>query len=313
MDTSKLNNKAMIAGILIVLYGLLYLPQMGLNYSLSTIGLQGLVNPNIILYALTAIIAGVTLIVRHRIVAAIGLFIWAAYQVFSLVSSIVTIMGIYADRDPELLSVVMGSQMPSWIAGGLLIVATVLAAVSILLSGKSGSGAKILRFVAIGFAALWWIVTVVLAVRSLMSYFAAIGSNPEMTMRLGILALGQLRCFMAMVGLILAAFSGSAKQPAAIASQQPLGMPAGQFAPAAYGQAPYGQPAAYGQQFGQPVGEYGQAHCPACGADIDASMAFCRMCGQPLSGSGQSQFGQPVQFGQTQYDQQQYQQPPFSS
>ena len=295
MDTSKLNNKAMIAGILIVLYGLLYLPQMGLNYSLSTIGLQGLVNPSIILYALTAIIAGVTLIVRHRIVAAIGLFIWAAYQIFSLVTNIVTLVGFYADRDPEFISAVVGSQILSWVAGGLLIVATVLTAVSILLSGKSGSGAKILRGVAIGFTAIWWIVTVALAIRSLMSYFAASGSNPEIAMRMGILALGQFRCFMAMVGLILAAFSGSVKQPAAVAYQQPYGVPTGYApAPAAYGQAPYGQPAdAYGQQqFGQPVGAYSQAHCPACGADIDANMAFCRMCGQPLNGSGQSQLGQ---------------------
>ena len=140
MNTNKLDKKALVAGILIILYGLLYFAVITLNYTANGMNLVQVLtsSPMLILYALIPTIAGVTLIVCNRIVAIVGLGIWAVYQAFSLISSILSILNIYANREPEIMSSVFSAQAPSWIASGCLFIGIVLVALTIALSGKGG-------------------------------------------------------------------------------------------------------------------------------------------------------------------------------
>ena len=135
----KLDKKALIAGVLLLLNVRLWLITAG--FGSATELLTSIIADNsIILPVAAALIAGILVVIRRRIIAVIGLAVLAVYY---LIATIPTITGSNFD----------------WVKEICLVVAIALAAVCIFFGDNDGMVFQILRGIAIAGVIIWWYFT----------------------------------------------------------------------------------------------------------------------------------------------------------
>ena len=135
----KLDKNALIAGVLLLLNVRLWLVTAGFG-SATELLTSIMADNSIILPVIAALIAGLALVIRRRIVAVIGLAILAIYYA---IATFPTITGSNFD----------------WVKEICLLIAIVLAAICIFFGDNDSFAFKIMRGLAIAGVVIWWFFT----------------------------------------------------------------------------------------------------------------------------------------------------------
>ena len=135
----KLDKKALIAGVLLLLNVRLWLVTAGFG-SATELLTNIMADKSIILPVIFTLICGLALVIRRRIIAVIGLVIFAVY--YATVA----------------FPAITGSNF-DWVKEVCLFVAVVLAAVCIFFADNDSMVFQILRGLAIAGVVIWWFFT----------------------------------------------------------------------------------------------------------------------------------------------------------
>ena len=135
----KLDKKALIAGVLLLLNVRLWLVTVGFG-SATELLTNAMADNSIILPVIAILIAGLALVIRRRLIAVIGLIVLAVY--YATVA----------------FPAITGSNF-DWVKEVCLFVAIVLAAICIFFGDNDSMIFQILRGLAIAGVIIWWFFT----------------------------------------------------------------------------------------------------------------------------------------------------------
>ena len=135
----KLDKKALIAGVLLLLNVRLWLVTAGFG-SATELLTSIMADTNVVLPVIAILIAGLALVIRRRIVAVIGLII------FAVIYAVIT------------LPTITGSNF-DWVKEVCLLLAIILAAVCIFFGDNNTMVFNILRGLAVAGVIIWWYFT----------------------------------------------------------------------------------------------------------------------------------------------------------